>query len=663
MKNFFISSIAIVKKCAATVLFFPGMLLAVQSFSPPGPEVEAAVSSIGMQHSTEITITNNTKEAIPFDNALLTFNTDYNLDSKISTWTKSGLVDAKLKKIADDSYGIKFHSYGRLDYLIEPNERVEVVIQDGFGIDQDSFHLYTRGGTPKEKGNLVLRIVRPQGSELRVDPVIKIRDSNKRVILSEAIPFDSSKTLNDLPAGSYRVTGSIVEGQRGQGTITWYGIDYPKGKSFLPVQIKDKETQTESLEYSPLPKGYLQVSSSATTVIPLEITNIDGSFRYVTEVDSGEQTTLPEGTYNILSVLPNGDFCSLKNVKIVPNKTKSFTLTYKKALYNKIGYIDYAAADTRRGYMIREAVTQGYNLIIVGFASNNGEEVSLDQLNKSTLFADIISARRTARKLGKPLKILISFGGQLGSYHEPKVCEIPNLVNNIEELCTNPEGVSNSDRDLYIDGVDFDIENKSDSTILAKITKGLKEQGLIVTIAPQLNNAKGDEKMHMVSSSTNQDYKDVIDNNFVDFIFLQEYNTGTACVTLWNGEEVCEGDPGFAGISYNYLIKNEIPPKSTAKVVIIAPATTYGANGQAGGGTNTANIFGNDNSIHAVENFMKDVSDNIIHGSDPDKFGGIGCWNINDDATGGNYINSGAEKYQQPWDFIKVVAKYLFRAL
>lgn len=321
------------------------------------------------------------------------------------------------------------------------------------------------------------------------------------------------------------------------------------------------------------------------------------------------------------------------------------------------GYLESYYGPWNQNITISDAAKQGYDLQIIAFAQGLTDEAP--QADKSELplmqfygnlflaytkyntmtkaYAQQISDDIALAKNQYGLKhVLISVGGESGNI----VLEGKNLKNIAENL-----------RDFlnfyHLDGVDFDIENKVDPALLDQLITLIKSKPLangetvLVSAAPQLNttdtqcqpwdhNPSCAYKVSLVTTGNNQDYKIAVENGDFDFLFLQDYNTGSASNMIrYQNDDVDETMPNYIPASYYYLLgqteaKQELIhiPKQT-KILPGEPAT------QAAGGANT--IYHNDKVTDKYA-AMANAYQILLQES---QFGGAMTWSINQDSDGG----------------------------
>jgi chitinase len=216
------------------------------------------------------------------------------------------------------------------------------------------------------------------------------------------------------------------------------------------------------------------------------------------------------------------------------------------------GYIDATATGSAEKVVMNQAKQDGYNTVIVAFAYVNADgSVSFDQ-NTQPVAQKIIQEAKAAN-----MQVLITFGGENNTFNPGNI-----------PAETLAENMYNFAQKYKIDGLDFDLEIKTDpqylDTLLSDIKTYAKSHGSFIpalTAAPQFNEGQ------LVTTGMNADYQQAISHGDFDALFIQEYNTNQQ-------EAPHETDPDFISGRYN-SIKGQVPPQT--KIVIGEPAAAVGA--------------------------------------------------------------------------------------
>ena len=262
---------------------------------------------------------------------------------------------------------------------------------------------------------------------------------------------------------------------------------------------------------------------------------------------------------------------------------------------------------------INQAAQSGYNTIVLGFGTINGANVGIfdnsftpdninGQLDINKLKEDITNANKNGAR------VLLSFGGANNTYK-------PNNVN----VNTLAQNMVNFAKSAGFQGFDFDLEINTDGTYLSNLITAIKkiDSSMIITCAPQVNGTNND--VQFVSTGMVTPYNIAISKNQFNYIFVQEYNTGSFTIQKSN-----ETNVNFISNSFNTLA-NLLPKNSPTKIVPGEPATTAAAG--------SATVFHGNTPISQVYNAMASAYNKL--NANP-IFGGAMTWDINYDA-GNNY--------------------------
>ncbi len=265
------------------------------------------------------------------------------------------------------------------------------------------------------------------------------------------------------------------------------------------------------------------------------------------------------------------------------------------------GYLDITATSSASKVVLSNAKADGYNLLIVAFASVNGTQVSVDQQYVPMFTAKLAEAK----KAGIPA--LVSFGGQLNTFKPGELSE-----EQIKVLAKNTVAFVSH---YGFAGIDFDLEVPTDPTMLDQLIQsikaGAKTQGreLAVTAAPQLNSGL------IVTTGSREDYSQAIANGDFDALFFQEYNTGP------------ENQASFISSSFADL-KTRAPDNT--KLVVGQPAAAVGA------GSATLYHPSSSNTLSTEEVTALMLPELAMIQSDP-QWGGVMAWSLNVDYDAADY--------------------------
>ena len=254
------------------------------------------------------------------------------------------------------------------------------------------------------------------------------------------------------------------------------------------------------------------------------------------------------------------------------------------------GYLDATATGSSLKVNMSQASQDGYNMVIFGFAKIDGINMGFyDSASQNVIQQKVVEAK------SNKMRALISIGGQVNTFN-------PGALSD-DEITTLATNIVNFLHENNFDGIDFDVEVKTDPVLFLHLLQNIKQldQNILLTAAPQINNGK------LVTTGDNQDYQLAINDGLFDFLFLQEYNT-----------------PPQNNISYISsiypVIKSQVP--SNTKIVTGEPTSSAAAGSvsvyhpSAGQTLNTQDV-----TVMMLPELKK------IH--DDDQFGGVMGWSLN----------------------------------
>ncbi len=172
------------------------------------------------------------------------------------------------------------------------------------------------------------------------------------------------------------------------------------------------------------------------------------------------------------------------------------------------GYLDTTATGSALKINMNQAREDGYNMVIFGFAKITGTSIDFYDSSSASVFKKQLSDAKT-----NGMRVLISVGGQSNTFNPGNLS-----TTQITELANNIVSFINSNQ---LDGIDFDIEVKTDPTLLLNLLQNIRylNSNVLLTAAPQINNGQ------LVTTGNNQDYQASIQAGLFNYLFLQEYNT------------------------------------------------------------------------------------------------------------------------------------------
>lgn len=173
-----------------------------------------------------------------------------------------------------------------------------------------------------------------------------------------------------------------------------------------------------------------------------------------------------------------------------------------------VGYLDTTATGSALKVNMQQAYEDGYNMVVFGFAKINGPLIDFYDASS----ASVLKQKSNEAK-ARGMKVLISVGGQANTFNPGDLDEA--------QLSTLASGIVQFLHDNGLDGMDFDIEVRTNPDLLLELLKNIKQLDphLILSAAPQINHGK------LVTTGENQDYQAAIDAGLFDYLFLQAYNT------------------------------------------------------------------------------------------------------------------------------------------
>ncbi|WP_109829317.1 glycosyl hydrolase family 18 protein [Reichenbachiella versicolor] len=263
-----------------------------------------------------------------------------------------------------------------------------------------------------------------------------------------------------------------------------------------------------------------------------------------------------------------------------------------------------------------EAVKRGYTTPVMAFGEINRSEVGIyggafaPSPTPEELKKDIQGAKENGAE-----QVLFSVGGGNNTYC-PKNADVVTLAQNIVAYLS----------EYGFTGIDFDLElscDKNDQVYLDQLCAEIKklDESLIITAAPQLNQADHGSNLFLVSQGNDNIFEIAVANNRFDYLFVQAYNNGWPEVNGCKETDVC-----FISAAFNNL-KNTIP--SATKIVIGEPA-----NNKAAG---TSIFPKSDVPSDIYERIAKQYSS--IHADE--QFGGAMCWSVNlDESNDYSFVNA-----------------------
>ncbi|WP_151192537.1 glycosyl hydrolase family 18 protein [Cysteiniphilum sp. JM-1] len=306
---------------------------------------------------------------------------------------------------------------------------------------------------------------------------------------------------------------------------------------------------------------------------------------------------------------------------VIDNKENQLYQKIKKEIKPlHFGYLDATATLSASKIQMAKVYSDGYSALIIGFAKIDGVNINYypgaEEISK-------IKAKE-AKVIGMP--VFISVGGAENTFSPGVLDEFQ-----IKQLAQN---IVNFLRNQQYDGIDFDLEIKTDPWFLSKLLGEIKslDDDIILTAAPQFFDNG------LVTTGANHDYDIAIKNGYFDYLLVQAYNTEN---NDFNG--------GVRGAKYIsslfYKIAAEVPQKT--KIAIGEPANAVSAG--------DATIFHPKPEITlAAIDVSGDIKKEIELIKAHPQYGGVMIWSLNTDYAANLY---GDNLVHQPAEIIKKLAK------
>ncbi len=271
-----------------------------------------------------------------------------------------------------------------------------------------------------------------------------------------------------------------------------------------------------------------------------------------------------------------------------------------------VGYIDGTA--TGAFAAIPNSAFSKYDVIVVGFSSCNAGNVNCAKDADASLLPIFQKISQNAKPSAK---MLLSLGGENGSHSFATnvSSSMPTLANALiaDINYLNSQIVT----PIKISGIDLDVEASNSGVNLTPLAQAIHAKGYTVSVAPQASTngigtsnpgspssvspTKPANFIMTASGMSNNDYGPAVALGYVDYIFLQAYNSGSGVIQI-NGSN--EGLPSFhqnmAQVMNNLVSSNCgtlntstnlyangnqvcIPPKTKIVIGTVANKTAGGA--------------------------------------------------------------------------------------
>lgn len=312
----------------------------------------------------------------------------------------------------------------------------------------------------------------------------------------------------------------------------------------------------------------------------------------------------------------------------------------------KAAYIDMSASGAVS--MIQSSGYKAANVLIFGFADTSSSSTNSSYL--STIQTAINS--ESAGTIN-----LLSIGGATGT--ASSMTDTATVVSNIDaQIKAYNSSLSNG----KIDGVDLDLEGGFTADQITAIAKGFSDKGYLVSAAPQIYLSTGTtvdssnpSNLVLTSGSpySNQsNYTPAIANGYINYIFVQTYNTPN-----WTIDGYAESQVGFfkaVAKALNNSTKSDCSAYASSTTSVCIPEATnlvVGTVANAGGAYSSANIFGvapgasasscgtsyNQSSI--LTQLKTSIDEMIADTTNYKYFDGVMMWSLNTDYDPKDYYD------------------------
>jgi chitinase len=262
------------------------------------------------------------------------------------------------------------------------------------------------------------------------------------------------------------------------------------------------------------------------------------------------------------------------------------------------GYLDTTATGSALKVNMSQANQDGYNMVIFGFAKISGTNIDFYDSSSASVFKQKLTEAKASG-----MKVLVSVGGQANTFN-------PGTLDSgqISELASN---VVNFIHSNGLDGIDFDIEVKTDPNLIMNLLRDVKynDENILLTAAPQINNG------HLVTTGDNQDYQQAINDGLFDYLFLQEYNTPP------------ENDVSFISSIYP-IIKAQIP--GSTKIVTGQPTSSVAAGSMSIYYPSSGGTYNTQDVTAKMLSELKKINTDA-------QYGGVMGWSLNVDYDAADY--------------------------
>lgn len=311
----------------------------------------------------------------------------------------------------------------------------------------------------------------------------------------------------------------------------------------------------------------------------------------------------------------------------------------------KASYIDMSATGA-----VSLIQSQGYNaanVLIFGFADTAISTVNSGYLN-------IIQTAINSESAG--VINLLSIGGATGD--ASTMTDTATVISNIDAQI---QAYNNQLKNGKINGVDLDLEGGFTSAQIMALAKGFSDKGYLVSVAPQVyrssstysnidsSNPAGLVLTSGYPNSEQSNYTPAIASGYVDYVFVQTYNTGD-----WTIDGYSESQVEFfqaVAKALNNMTQADCSAYISDTSGVCIPdnsSIVIGTVANAAGANNEYNIFGvvagTSYNQETVLSKLKLGIDNMIADTSNYKyFNGVMMWSLNTDYDPTDYGDNSAK--------------------
>jgi len=398
---------------------------------------------------------------------------------------------------------------------------------------------------------------------------VTVTDQQTSQVYSQSVAWNGTANFTDMPAGdTYSI--SVPSMSNGQ---------YMAVPNAVPdVSVSENQLSTANVSYQVKPVSTTQVSFNLSGLsaadATLSLTDTYGNQYEFKNLGNGTvQESLPtNNSYNIKAsasgLVGRADVTNF-NTPMQSPVSVAFSAAPAPGQGLLIGYLDLSAGNDPS---IADAVSHGYNMIIIGWGKVAGDQATVwpDTLvSDPNLAADIAAAHE------KGVKVLLTFGGMNNTF-------VPPANASAQDAQTIADQMIALSKTYGFDGFDFDLENTDvpySAAFLGSLIQDLKSANpsLIITGAPQIHGLIGSgwNYMGFAPVANGPDWNQLVASDLFDYILVQAYNQGGGAEIVANGQKagtmLDDSDPGFLTGAYEALQQGYLPNYPGAAPGLNAP--------------------------------------------------------------------------------------------